>query len=217
MYYHTYGLRVGIARCGNIFGGGDLNWSRIVPARSARSCAANVPVVRSDGKYVRRLLLREGRLARLPTPGRAPRRRQIAGEAFNFSNESPLNVLEVVGVIQKLMDAATSSPTCANVVEGEIHKPVLSARARARGARLDARVRPGCGALRDDRVVPADFSRGAGRDHGVELPPASVRSPTSAARSCTCSAGRSWCLRIREIYFFCRLPGRDQGLAPHGG
>ena len=130
-YYHTYGLRVGIARCGYVFGGGDLNWSRIVPGTIRSFLRGERPVVRSDGSYVRdyfyvkdaaRAYLRVGE--RLGDP-------QVAGEAFNFSNESPRTVLDLVAAIQKLMDASRLEPDVRDVAEGEIHSQYLSA-ARAR-------------------------------------------------------------------------------------
>lgn len=132
-YYHTYGLPVAIARCGNVFGGGDLNWSRIVPGTIRSFLRGERPVVRSDGSYVRdyfyvkdasRAYLRLGE--RLGDP-------QVVGEAFNFSNESPMSVLDLVAVIQKLMDASHLEPDVRDVAEGEIHSQYLSA-ARAREA-----------------------------------------------------------------------------------
>ena len=130
-YYHTYGLPVAIARCGNVFGGGDLNWSRIVPGTIRSFLRGERPVVRSDGSYVRdyfyvkdasRAYLRLGE--RLGDP-------QVVGEAFNFSNESPRSVLDLVTLIQKLMDASHLEPDVRDVAEGEIHSQYLSA-ARAR-------------------------------------------------------------------------------------
>ena len=114
-YYHTYDLRVGIARCGNVFGGGDLNWSRIVPGTIRAFLRRERPVVRSDGSYVRDYFYVKDaaraylRLAeRLADP-------QVAGEAFNFSNESPMTVLDLVAVIQKLMDASHLEPDVRDV------------------------------------------------------------------------------------------------------
>ena len=130
-YYHTYGLPVAIARCGNVFGGGDLNWSRIVPGTIRSFLRGERPVVRSDGSDVRdyfyvkdasRAYLRLGE--RLGDP-------QVVGEAFNFSNESPMSVLDLVAIIQKLMDASHLEPDVRDVAEGEIHSQYLSA-ARAR-------------------------------------------------------------------------------------
>ena len=130
-YYHTYGVPVGIARCGNVFGGGDLNWSRIVPATIRAFVCGERPVVRSDGTYVRDYFYVKDcaraylRLAeRLADPS-------VRGEAFNFSNEAPMAVLELVGVIQKLMDAGHLEPDVRDVADGEIHSQYLSA-ARAR-------------------------------------------------------------------------------------
>ena len=52
-YYHTYRLPVAIARCGNVYGGGDLNWSRIVPGTVRSLLQGMPPLIRSDGRYVR--------------------------------------------------------------------------------------------------------------------------------------------------------------------
>ena len=130
-YYHTYGVPVGIARCGNVFGGGDLNWSRIVPHAIRAFLQGARPVIRSDGNYVRDYFYVKDcvraylRLAeRLADPS-------VRGEAFNFSNEAPMAVLELVGVIQKLMDAGHLEPDVRDVADGEIHSQYLSA-ARAR-------------------------------------------------------------------------------------
>ncbi len=131
MYYHTYGLPVAIARCGNIFGGGDLNWSRIVPGTIRAFLRGERPVVRSDGSYVRDYFYVKDAARAYLRLGERLGDRQVAGEAFNFSNESPLSVLAVVGAIQKLMDAGQLEPDVRDVVQGEIHSQYLSA-ARAR-------------------------------------------------------------------------------------
>ncbi|OGA01795.1 MAG: sugar dehydratase [Betaproteobacteria bacterium RIFCSPLOWO2_02_FULL_64_12] len=130
-YHHTYGLPVGIARCGNVYGGGDLNWSRIVPGTIRAFLRGEPPVVRSDGSYVRDYFFVKDcaraylRLAeRLHDPA-------VRGQAFNFSHESPRTVLELVRVIQKLMDAGHLEPDVRNATVGEIHSQYLSA-ARAR-------------------------------------------------------------------------------------
>ena len=95
-YAHTYGLPVAITRCGNIYGAGDFNFSRIVPDAIRCALTGKTLLIRSDGKFVRDyvyiddivngyILLAE----RLPSS-------KISGEAFNFSDENPLTVLEVV-------------------------------------------------------------------------------------------------------------------------
>jgi len=131
-YYHTYGLPVAIARCGNVFGGGDLNWSRIVPGTIRSFLRGERPVVRSDGSYVRDYFyVEDGAAAYLLLAEKLAADPALRGEAFNFSNESPMNVLDLVAVIQKLMDASHLEPDVRDVAEGEIHSQYLSA-ARAR-------------------------------------------------------------------------------------
>ena len=126
-YHRTYGLPVAIARCGNIFGGGDLNWSRIVPETIRSLLQHGRPVVRSDGTYLRDyiyvkdiasayILLAE----RLDDP-------MVRGEAFNFGPARPLTVLELVAVIQRLMGCEHIQPDVRNVATGEIHSQYLDA------------------------------------------------------------------------------------------
>lgn len=126
-YFHTYGLPVGIARCGNIYGGGDFNWSRIVPATIRSYFFEQRPVIRSDGTFVRDYLYVEDavdgylRLAeRLNQDG-------ITGQAFNFGNESPVTVLELVSEIQDLMESQHMDPEILGIAEAEIHSQYLSA------------------------------------------------------------------------------------------
>ncbi len=130
-YYHTYGLPVAIARCGNVFGGGDLNWSRIVPGTIRAFVRGERPIVRSDGTYVRDYFYVKDAARAYLRLGECLGDTRVAGEAFNFSNESPMSVLELVGAIQKLVDAGHLEPDVRDVAEGEIHSQYLSA-ARAR-------------------------------------------------------------------------------------
>ncbi|MGQ9898495.1 MAG: GDP-mannose 4,6-dehydratase [Acidobacteriota bacterium] len=126
-YYHTYGLPVAIARCGNIYGGGDLNWSRIVPGTIRAFWRRERPIIRSDGTYIRDYLYVEDVVnaylqlaADLDRPG-------IAGEGFNFSPERPLTVLELVERIQELMDCRHIPLDIRNTAVGEIHSQYLDA------------------------------------------------------------------------------------------
>jgi CDP-glucose 4,6-dehydratase len=103
-YAHTYGLPVTIARCGNIYGGGDLNWSRIVPGTIRSLLASERPVLRSDGGpirdyiYVRDVVEAYIALAEATHAGTAS-----PGEAFNFSPQSRYTVLEIVAEIGRAM------------------------------------------------------------------------------------------------------------------
>ncbi|HBH02534.1 MAG: sugar dehydratase [Elusimicrobia bacterium GWA2_69_24] len=130
-YAQTYGLPVAIARCGNVYGGGDLNWSRIVPGTVRSLLRGERPVIRSDGRYVRDYFyVKDAARAyrRLAEQLDDPR---VRGEAFNFSTESPMTVLELVQAIQKLMDRAHLAPDVRGTAEGEIRSQYLSA-AKAR-------------------------------------------------------------------------------------
>ena len=130
-YHHTYGLPLAIARCGNVYGGGDLNWSRIVPGTIRSFLWDERPMIRSDGTYVRDYIYVKDvaraymRLAECLDDDRA------RGEAFNFSTESPLTVLELVRTIQRLMDCEHIEPLILDCAEGEICAQHLSA-AKAR-------------------------------------------------------------------------------------
>jgi CDP-glucose 4,6-dehydratase len=130
-YHHTYGLPVAITRCGNVYGGGDLNWSRIVPA-TIRSCLRGErPVIRSDGQFVRDYIyVKDVSRAYMRLAERLGDER-VRGEAFNFSTESPLSVLELVRAIQAVMGCEHLEPDVQNSASGEIRSQYLSA-SRAR-------------------------------------------------------------------------------------
>lgn len=109
-YAATYDLPVAIARCGNIYGGGDLNWSRIVPGTLRSLIRGETPVIRSDGTLVRDYLhvrdVVEAYLALaawLDTPGAS---RSPGEMAFNFSNEEPRSVLEVYSAVCEAFGAS---------------------------------------------------------------------------------------------------------------
>jgi CDP-glucose 4,6-dehydratase len=126
-YHHSYGLPVAIARCGNVYGGGDLNWSRIVPGTIRVLLHGQSPVIRSDGTYVRDYTyVKDAALAYLAL-AEGLDHSEVRGEAFNFSGESPISVLELVRIIQRLMDATDLKPDVRNEAQGEIHRQYLSA------------------------------------------------------------------------------------------
>lgn len=124
-YHHSYGVPVAIARCGNIFGGGDLNWSRIVPG-TILSCLKDLrPIIRSDGTLVRDYLYVQDATGAYMRLAESLLDRTIAGEAFNFSPEKAVNVLEIVEVIQQLMSCQHLAPVIENSASGEIHSQYL--------------------------------------------------------------------------------------------
>ena len=130
-YHRTYGLPLAILRCGNVYGGGDLNWSRIVPGTIRSLLRGERPIVRSDGSYVRDYLYVKDVVSAYLLVGERLEHQQVQGEAFNFSPEKPTTVLEMVSVIQKIMESQHLNSDIRNSAEGEIRCQYLSA-AKAR-------------------------------------------------------------------------------------
>ena len=127
-YHHTYGLPVTIARCGNIYGGGDLNWSRIVPGTIRSLLRDEQPVLRSDGSFVRDYLYVRDAAAAYIRLAEGVGSDGVAGSAFNFSDESPLTVLELVEAIRERMGKERIKPVVLDSAVGEIQDQVLSAK-----------------------------------------------------------------------------------------
>jgi CDP-glucose 4,6-dehydratase len=96
VYYKTYGMGVGVTRCCNIYGGGDLNFSRIFPD-SVKSVIINKnPVIRSDGTPIRDYIYITDVVSAYMTLAENLDRKEIKGEAFNFGSNSPITVLDLV-------------------------------------------------------------------------------------------------------------------------
>ena len=130
-YHATYGTPVCITRCGNFFGGGDLNFSRIVPGTIRSIFQGERPVIRSDGSMIRDYVyVRDVALFYLHL-AEAMEDTAIHGHAFNYSTESQLTVLEITRLILRLMDRSDLAPLILNEARGEIPHQYLSA-AKAR-------------------------------------------------------------------------------------
>jgi CDP-glucose 4,6-dehydratase len=95
-YSHTYGLPVATTRCGNIFGPGDFNFSRIAPDAIRCALKDKTLFIRSDGKFTRDYVYVDDIVDAYMTIAEKLKKLKLAGEAFNFSNESPITVLEFV-------------------------------------------------------------------------------------------------------------------------
>jgi CDP-glucose 4,6-dehydratase len=126
-YAHTYGLPVVITRCGNFYGGGDLNWNRIVPGTIRSILRGERPIIRSDGLYVRDYFyVEDGAAAYMLLTESLAANPDLRGEAFNFSNELQITVIELVEAILKQM-GSTLEPDIQNAASNEIRKQYLSA------------------------------------------------------------------------------------------
>jgi len=115
-YAHTYGLPVAVTRCGNIYGPGDFHFSRIVPEAIRCALTGKTLLIRSDGKFTRDYIYIGDIVAGyLSLAHHLAKEKKIAGQAFNFSDEHPLSVLEIIrvtgrcvrkGIATKILDSA---------------------------------------------------------------------------------------------------------------
>ena len=126
-YAATYRLPVCITRCGNFFGGGDLNWNRIVPGTIRAVLRGQRPVIRSDGTLVRDYFyVKDGAAAYLHLAECMAHKPDVVGQAFNFSNEIQVTVLELVSRILRHMRSALQ-PDVRDEASHEIRHQYLSA------------------------------------------------------------------------------------------
>jgi len=104
-YYETYKLPVCVTRCGNFYGGGDLNFNRIVPDTIRSVLNGKAPVIRSDGTFIRDYFYVEDGVGAYMMLAEKMDDPKIHGEAFNFSNELQITVSEMVDKVLKVMRA----------------------------------------------------------------------------------------------------------------
>ena len=126
-YGHTYNLPVAITRCGNFYGGGDLNWNRIIPGTIRSILRGEAPIIRSDGSYVRDYIyVEDGAAAYTLLAEQLATNSSLYGQAFNFSNETQVTVLDLVTQIVEMMGAELK-PIVQNQASNEIQHQFLDA------------------------------------------------------------------------------------------
>jgi len=132
-YAKSFGSPVAITRCGNFYGGGDLNWNRIVPGTIRSIVRGQRPVIRSDGTFIRDYFyVEDGAAAYMLLAERLAADPSIRGEAFNFSNEIQITVRDLA---QQILDAMGSplELDIRNEASNEIkHQYLSAAKARER-------------------------------------------------------------------------------------
>lgn len=126
-YYETYKLPVCITRCGNLYGGGDLNFNRIIPQSIQSILNKEAPVIRSDGSFIRDYFYIEDAVDAYINLAEKIVELNLGGQAFNFSNEIQLTVLELVNKILKIM-GSDIKPIILNQGSNEIIHQYLSAK-----------------------------------------------------------------------------------------
>jgi CDP-glucose 4,6-dehydratase len=128
MYARTFGLRSAIVRCGNLFGGGDLNFSRLVPGVIRATVRGEPFLIRSDGKFVRDFLyVEDAAEAYLTVAERLAAQESLGGEAFNFGLELRPTMLELAEKILAMMGRTDLRPAVQNIATAEIREQYLDA------------------------------------------------------------------------------------------
>jgi len=126
-YANTYDLPVCVTRCGNFYGGGDLNWNRIIPGTIRSVIRGDSPVIRSDGSYVRDYFyVEDGAAAYMHLAEQMASRPELNGEAFNLSTEIQVSVLELVEAILRQMKTPVE-PVVLGEASNEIQHQYLDA------------------------------------------------------------------------------------------
>lgn len=125
-YYETYELPVCVTRCGNFYGGGDLNFNRIIPGTIRSILNNDSPVIRSDGSFIRDYFYIEDAVLAYLLLAEKMDDKSLHGEAFNFSNEIQVTVLDTVNKIIELMNS-NLKPKILNEASNEIKHQYLSA------------------------------------------------------------------------------------------
>jgi CDP-glucose 4,6-dehydratase len=125
-YYHTYRMPVGITRCGNIFGPGDLNYNRLIPGTIKAVMLDEPIIIRSDGTLIRDYFYVKDAVNAYITLAQNLEKPNVVGGAFNFSSGDPINVLEMTKKIADIMGKPDHPITILNEAKGEIKDQYLS-------------------------------------------------------------------------------------------
>ena len=126
MYAATYRLPVCIARCANLFGGGDLNFNRVIPGVIQATLRGERFLIRSDGNFVRDFVYVEDAAEAYVLMAEELRNRpELAGQAFNVGLEVQLSVLELVHTVLRLMGRTDLKPTILNEASSETRQQYM--------------------------------------------------------------------------------------------
>ena len=125
-YAKTFGMLIAIARCGNVFGGNDLNFNRIVPGTIKALLHNQNPIIRSDGTFKRDYVYVKDVVDSYVVLAENLHRKEIIGQSFNFGNDKPVTVIEIVKLIQRLMHKENIKHKILNAAKGEIKDQYLN-------------------------------------------------------------------------------------------
>lgn len=126
-YHKSFQVPVCVTRCGNLYGGGDLNWNRLIPGTIKSIVRGERPIIRSDGSYIRDyFFVKDGARAYMHLAEKM-NDKALHGHAFNFSNEIQVTVLELTKRILNLCGREDLQPKVLNEAKNEIKHQYLSA------------------------------------------------------------------------------------------
>jgi len=127
-YYHTYGLPIVVTRAGNVYGGGDFNWERLIPSVICNLYENTSPLLRGDGLSLRDYVFIEDIVEAYLLLGEQLQEKKLQGEAFNLGSNKPTKVIDIVSAIAKFMNKEHLAPIIQNAARGEIPHQYLSSK-----------------------------------------------------------------------------------------
>jgi CDP-glucose 4,6-dehydratase len=125
-YAHSYALPVAVTRFANLYGGGDLNWNRILPGTIRSVLRGERPVIRSDGAFMRDYLFVDDAVQGYLRLGELMNKPEVCGQAFNFGLDQPVSALKLVQTIIALSDYPAIEPIILNEAQNEIREQYLA-------------------------------------------------------------------------------------------
>ena len=125
-YAHSYGLPVIVTRCANLYGGGDLNWNRILPGSIRSVLLGERPIIRSDGTFKRDFVYVKDAVRGYLMAAEQIGKPELCGQAFNFGMGHPETALDVVQTIIRVSDHPKLEPIILDEVENEIQDQYLN-------------------------------------------------------------------------------------------
>ncbi len=125
-YAATYQLPIAITRCSNLYGGGDLNWDRLLPGTIRSVLNGERPIIRSDGSFKRDYLYVADAVEAYLTIAEQAADSDVCGQPFNFGVGSPATALEVVETVIAVSDSPELTPVILDAVTNEIQDEYLS-------------------------------------------------------------------------------------------
>ncbi|MBN1354535.1 MAG: NAD-dependent epimerase/dehydratase family protein [Candidatus Omnitrophica bacterium] len=127
-YYASYGLPACVIRCGNIYGPGDHNFSRLVPDAIRKAIRNERLYIRSDGAFTRDYIYVDDVVNGYILLAENVKRKKLGGEAFNLGTGNPSSVTGIFKKIEKIFDKHLKKPVILNKAQGEIRHQRLSSK-----------------------------------------------------------------------------------------